>query len=236
MTEEVKKTARTKPSTSAVAPIKVADVLTPPLLTAFSDLINKVNQSRVEFEALQEEIEQVKKAWLKEREDHRLEIEERTRREEREKREQQEAYTYETLRARKKTEDEFVDKKVAWEKQLRDEREIIEKERQELIELRKLTANFATEKDKAIKEAEVILQKQLTNQFGVDTRLREQEIKAQIDLLNLQIASLAAENTKQTKEIEALKRALDEATKQVKDVALKVIEFHRPLDVSQSST
>lgn len=88
------------------------------------------------------------------------------------------------------------------------------------------------------KEAESILEKILTEKFSNEKVLREQEIKAEKELLNLKITNLTAENARQTKEIESLKNALDEATKQIKEVAVKVIESgstnYKPPSITES--
>lgn len=43
-------------------------------------------------------------------------------------------------------------------------------------------------------------------------------------MLNLRIENLAQENSRQAREVELLKKALEEATRQLKDVAVKIIE------------
>ena len=127
-------------------------------------------------------------------------------------------------RKRKVAEDEFNDKKATWEKQLRDSQDQITKDKQELEDLRKLTENFETEKEKAIKEAQVTLEKELTQKSESENRLKDQESKSDREILNLRITNLQTENSRQKAEIDSLKKSLDEATRQVKDIAVKVIE------------
>lgn len=44
----------------------------------------------------------------------------------------------------------------------------------------------------------------------------------------MKVANLEAENSRLNKEIEILKKSLDEATRQVKEIAVKVIESGQP--------
>lgn len=69
---------------------------------------------------------------------------------------------------------------------------------------------FDSQKDQAVQDAQEKLEKELSGQFDTERKLKEQEVKA--------------ENSRLTKEIEILKRSLDEATRQVKEIAVKVIE------------
>lgn len=141
-----------------------------------------------------------------------------------ERKREQETYQYNITLARKRAEDEFQDKKLAWEKDLAQKKEELENQKRELEELRKLSAGFNEQQEKAVKEAEELLGKQLTEKVNQETVLREQQIKAEKEILGLKIANLETENYRLNKEIEILKRSLEEATRQVKEIAVKVIE------------
>lgn len=90
--------------------------------------------------------------------------------------------------------------------------------------MRKIAQNFDQEKEKAVKEACGLLQKQLQNAFAAEKKLREQEIKSEKELLALKITNLTQDNIRQANEIAVLKKSIEEATAQLKDVAVKVIE------------
>ena len=122
-----------------------------------------------------------------------------------------------------------------WEKELVEQKDNIEAERQELVKLRKLVEDFEEQKEKAVKEANSLLQKDLTNNFEIEKKLRDQEIKSEKEILNLRINNLSSENTRLINEISILKKALEEATKQVKDIAVKVIESSSSSKTLQSS-
>lgn len=208
----------------------------PALTNIFSQLIEKLAQTQKEYENLLKEIAEVKINWIKEQKDYESEILSRSQQEELARKREQETYTYETKRQRQIAEDEFSDRKNSWERSLKEAQDILAKEKTELESLRKLSANFEMEKEKAVKEAQVLLQKQLNDQYLNERKLREQEVKAEKDLLNLRIANLTAENQRQTLEIEILKKALEEAQRQVKEIAVRVIESGSAKSFSQPDT
>ena len=156
--------------------------------------------------------------------------------EEVERKREQETYQYETSLVRKRAEDEFNDKKLAWEKDLSQRKQELENQKRELEELKKLTDSFDSQKQQAVREAQVEIEKELKDSFENENKLREQEIKAEKAVLDLKISNLESENTRQSKEIEVLKRAFDEATKQVKEIAVKVIESGSNQQKAQSSS
>lgn len=218
--------------TTEETPVEEAIVETIPAVTSvkttkidpFAGLIKNVSDLQSEFERLQKEITQTKESWIVEQKTRAKEIGDRNIQEELERKRNKESYEYETARKRKQEEDEFADKKANWEKQLKDQQETLDKEKAELAELRKLVAGFESEKEEAISLAQEILQKELVSKFETEKRLKEQENKSEKDILNLKISNLTTENNKLNAEIAILKKALEEATRQVKDIAVKVIE------------
>lgn len=194
------------------------------IIQSFTDLVDKVLEAKVEFEKFQKEISEIKELWVKEQRNHELTIQERNQQEELTRKRDEETYKYERDLARKKAEDEFAEKKARWEKELAERREEIENDKRELETLRKQVAGFEAEKEKAVREAISLLQKQLMDRFEADKKLRDQEVHAEKEVSNLNISHLTAENARLNEEIITLKKALEEATKQVKDIAVKVIE------------
>lgn len=213
-------------------PIEEIRVETVPTVTSvkttkidpFIGLIKTVSDLQSEFEKLQKEILQTKESWSIEQKAHTEDIGDRNIQEELERKRDKESYEYETSRKRKIEEDAFADKKTNWEKQLKDAQEALQKEKQELEELRKLVAGFDNEKEKAVSVAREILQKELVSKFETERKLKEQENKSEKDILNLKISNFTSESNRLNTEIEVLKKALEEATRQVKDIAVKVIE------------
>lgn len=222
---------KTAVSTSASAPTALSSILEKQLKTqeeAFLDLIAAISNAKDEFIALQKQITETREVWEKERKRHEEEVREQIQQEEVERRREKESYEYETQRARKQIEDEFSEKRVKWEKELASKKEELEQDKKELEELRKHVAGFEGEMQKAVKDACSALEEELTDEFSTKEKMREQEFKAEKEILALRITNLTSENARQTQEIASLKSSLEEATRQLKDVAVKVIESSSP--------
>lgn len=225
----VKRTTRKKEATiDTSSEEKIPAVRSPkevkPQENSFNGLIAVIQEAKDEFIALQKTIFETREEWEKEQQKHQQVAREQLEEEKIARKREQEFYEYETAKRRREDEDTFTQKKIKWERELAESKEIIEKERQELETLRKQVDGFETEKEKAIKDAIVQIQKTLTDAFANEKKLREQETKAEKELLNLRITNMTQDNTRQTNEIAALKKALEEASTQLKDVAVKVIE------------
>lgn len=230
----VKKTARTRKTTvSEKAPseefftsassknVKVKNAL-------FSDLIETIADERKSFETLQKEIAEIRESWGKEQQQHQQELRARDEQEAVERKREQEAYEYETAKKRRQEEDGFLERKTKWERELSARKEALEENQKELEALRKQAEGFDTTLQKTAKEAQAATQKELTDQFANERKLREQEFKSEKELLSMKITNLTSDNTRQAQEVEALKKALDATTTQLKDVAVRVIESAKP--------
>lgn len=228
ITTTVKKATRSRKTASTVDQTLTDTSLSSkelkPMEEAFTKLTSVVAATREEYEKLQKQIEEVNEAWDKEQRDHKVQIAEINQQEELARKREKEMYDYETSLVRKKAEDEFLDRKNKWEKELQARKEEISKERQELEMLRKQVAGFEEEKEKAVKQACSVLQKELSEEYATDRKLREQEVKAEKELQALKIINLTSENTRLANEVLMLKKSLEQATAQLKDVAVKVIE------------
>lgn len=232
----VKKTARTRKAVSSedasITDVQSASVVSgakqTPIIKLFAEVSAKIDESKMEFDNLQKEISQTKQDWIRETKLYEIEQTQQKVQSELERKREQETYQYATSLSRKRAEDEFQDKKSAWEKDLAQRKEELEIQKREFEELRKQVAAFDSQKDQAVKDAQTILEKQLTEQVENERKLREQEVKAEKDLLNMRVSNLEADNSRLTKEIEILKRSLDEASRQVKEIAVKVIESGQP--------
>lgn len=227
-TTPVKRTTRARKTTSAAEPI-VPDAASSiqkvkPLENAFVTLVTTITAAREEYEMLQKQIKQTQEAWEEDQRLHVIKIQEKDQQEDLMRKREKETYEYDIKLARKKDEDEFLERKAKWERDLQFRKDEIEKEKQELADLRKQVAGFETQLAKAIKEATDVLRKELTERFVTEKKLREQEVKAEKELLGLKIANLTLENTRLTDEIVMFKKSLEQATAQLKDVAVKVIE------------
>ncbi|MBI4999370.1 hypothetical protein HZB97_01190 [Candidatus Gottesmanbacteria bacterium] len=191
---------------------------------AFEELLKQILESKTAYEDLEKEISETKQRWVKEQKEYEFQLAAQAQEEEIARKREAETYAYESELAHKRAEDLFKDKLAAWEKELAEKKEEIAKEREELEDLRGQAAGFPAEKEKAAKEAWAALQKELAEKTATENRLREQEFKNREEILGLKIANLTEENSRLGKEVERLKQALEEASRQLKEVALKVIE------------
>lgn len=226
-----KKTTRTRKTTSVPTESLLTGVETSmssqtrkSLDDSFETLLKTIIAAKEEYGTLQKNIVTIKEGWEKEQKLHEEQLLERNRQEDVAKKREKELYDYETLLKRRQDEDSFLEKKMKWEKELQARKEEIEQDKKELDILRKQVAGFEQEVKNAVETAVSDLQKELTEEFVNEKKLREQEIKSEKELLVLRITTITQENARQQKEIEAIKASLEDATRQLKDVAVKVIE------------
>ena len=196
--------------------------------STLNELISQINQIQAEFENIRKEISQTKEKWVKEQNEHEAELVQRKTQEEQNRKIEQEIYEYELLRNRKRGQDEFTDQKLDWQKELLSRKEEIEKDKRELVELRKSVEDFDRQTSQAAQSAQNQLREELTQKFETDKKLTDQQFKSEKEILILKIENLAAQNSQQTAEIKSLKESLDDATRQLKEIAVRVIDASSP--------
>ena len=152
----------------------------------------------------------------------------------RRKREEEE-YSYNLKIKRQKEQDDYDSKKSQLDKELIDkklhfENEVSSREMNlknaeaELAELRKNNSEFPVKLDKALKDKETEVTKQLQTKYGFDIQIKEKQYEADIRLKDQIISSLQEKIKEQQ---EQLKEYSDKATRAeagVKDIAVKAIE------------
>lgn len=241
--EKPKKSIRSKKAEQTVTADQitssshVSKISSQPLLGIidyFSELTIKIEQTKKEIIDSQKEIAETKEGWEKEKVEYEKGIVARNTEVSLARKREEEEYEYQRKIERRKAEDEFAEKKAQWEKQLREEKEKIEAERKELAELRSKVASFENELQKVVKETQSVTTRDLEAKYAAERKLREQEVKSETDILALKIDSFTKENSRQATDIESLKKALDEATRQVKEIAVKVIEGRTPKVIGTS--
>lgn len=220
-----KKVSRKKPAAKTAEISNLSTDKTPtPDAKDFSVLVEQILEVQKELEVLQKEIKEKKEIWMKEERGHESYLIERNQEEELKRKREEETYDYELNQRRKRAEDEWQEKRQKQEKELAQRKEEIEKDKEELVSLRKQVALFDQERERVVKEAELSLQKSLNEQFANERKLREQETKSEKELSGLKIEGLVKENSRLLSEIALLKKSLEEATGQIKEIAVKVIE------------
>ncbi|MGH7203151.1 MAG: hypothetical protein ACREHC_01765 [Candidatus Levyibacteriota bacterium] len=137
---------------------------------------------------------------------------------------EEEEYTYQKNLRLKREKDMFEEEKRVWERDLQEKKKVQAQQETELIELRKKTEQFPLELDKAVKAAVM----QAVGQEKKDDQIRQnfakQEWDAKQQLSGAKITTLEQTVKAQAGEIEELKRQLEKANQQVKDIAVSFIE------------
>lgn len=198
------------------------------IIKGFSEVFEKLKKSQEDFESLQKEIKTIRENWKKEQQDYQNNLANQQKEEEISRKREQENYDYELNLKRRKAEDEFNDKKEKWEKELSERKNELIAQKEELDDLRQQVSGFEKEKEKAIKESLMNLRIELEEKFDAEIKTLTQAQKAEKSLLELRIENLTSENSRLTKEIESSKKALDESTRQIKEIAVSVIESGKP--------
>ena len=152
----------------------------------------------------------------------------------RRKREEDE-YTYNLKIRRQKDQDEYDTKKLQLAKELTDKKAQFEQEvssrelnlknaEAELAELRKNNAEFPAKLEKALKDRETEVSKQLQTKYGFDIKLMEQKSEAEIRLKEQAIISLQEKIKEQQEQLKEYAEKANRAEANVKDIAVKAIE------------
>ncbi len=137
---------------------------------------------------------------------------------------EEEEYAYQkNLRVRREK-DAFAEEKRVWEQDMQVKKQLHAQQVAELEELRKRAAQFPVELDKAVKSAVAQAVAQEKKDAQIRQNFAKQEWDSRQQLSALKVSSLEQTVKAQASEIEELKRQLEKATGQVKDIAVKVIE------------
>jgi hypothetical protein len=152
----------------------------------------------------------------------------------RRKREEDE-YAYSLKINRQKEQDEYDSKKLQLEKEIVDKKATFEQEvssrelnlknaEAELAELRKNNTEFPAKLDKALKDKEVEISKQLQTKYDFVIRMIENQSAADIRLKDQIIASLQEKIKEQQEQLKEYTDKANRAEANVKDIAVKAIE------------
>ena len=185
--------------------------------------------------AFEEEMAVARKIWDKERTAIEEEIETHRSSVERERKQEEDEYLYKIVKKRQTETDVYEQKKNTLDKELAQKRETFEKEfstreaaiksqEQELADLRKRTAAFPGELDKAIKETEKNLREKIEVQYNHQAAMLQKEIEGERKLHVQAIGSLEAKILEKDALIALLTKKSDETGRQIQDIAVKAID------------
>lgn len=154
--------------------------------------------------------------------------------------EEQHNYEETIKRDRTRNAEEYAYEQKLQKKRDSDEREAEKQVKlavtRELEELRKKAGGVPQEIEQAVKEAVVKALADAKRDTDTKALLTKQQTDSELRLAQTTIASLEKTAASQMTEITQLKRQLDEATKQVKDIAVSVIENTRKDLKTESSS
>ena len=139
---------------------------------------------------------------------------------------EEEAYRYEQQLERKRVVDERENERLMHERK-DEEQEIKDTLMTELSELRKKAAAAPVEIERAVKQAIATAVAQTQSDAATKASFAKQQADAALNLATVRITSLEETVKTQLQEIFLLKKQLDEATRQVKDIAVSVIASNR---------
>ena len=200
--------------------------------TALDQLVQEYEREK---ERLQAEISAQRAAWDEEKkqaERDRKEQEEILRKQ---RSREMEDYQYKQAQERKKAQDRYEEETELAEKQQREKQEALEKSWQqreaalkekedELLRLKKEAADFPGRLEKECERAAVEARRTLEQKLEQQTVLLQKGHEADQRLAELRIKTLEEELGRQTAHVAALEKQLDEAKRQVQEIAVKAIE------------
>jgi hypothetical protein len=192
----------------------------------------EIESLRATFSA---EIDEKRAEWAREQAAHDAIVKERTEQVRRQREREQEEYQYALKLQRTRDEDAYAARREGLEKDLKERRaeaDRVLKERQDALlareaewkELRERAQAYPAELQKAAELAEKKGRALALREAETASRLREQEIAGDRQLLQLRIDSLQTKVVEQANRLEDLSRQLTEATGKVQDIAVKAIE------------
>ncbi len=163
-----------------------------------------------------------------------------------ERKREEEEYTYSLNLKRRKEQDEYeekhqniekemMDKKAAFEKEMKDREQTVAMKEDELEELRQKALQFPVELEKAIKTMEKSVTEKLTFEFETEKKLMFKELETDIKLKDQAIQTLESKVKELETTIRQISLKADSSEKTVKDIAIKAIESAGKVQIYEGS-
>lgn len=178
-------------------------------------LYRMVELQKEEEARFENEMRGKKKVWEEEQKDYAEKIKREGAREEDE-------YKYQKELARKHEEETRTETRRLFEQELAKQKEVWFAKDKELEEFRQKVARFPVEVEKAVSEAVTKALAEVKKESEVREKISKQQSDMNLQLGQLKIAGLEEKVKEQEAEVNRLKNSLDEATRQVKDLAISV--------------
>ncbi|MEL7119656.1 MAG: hypothetical protein AAFO07_09455 [Bacteroidota bacterium] len=173
-------------------------------------LTNELKEQKAE---LLEDIDAIKLKWKREQEEYEYKLKITRRNEE---------DTYKQKKA--KLEKELEDQKAAFDLEVETRAKTLADQENEFDRLQKEAEQFEKRLQDGIAETEKSITKRLTTEWEYKQKLEVKDLEAELKLREQAIESLQSKVTEQQAFIDSLTSRTDNASQQVKDIALKAIE------------
>ena len=141
-------------------------------------------------------------------------------------RREQEEYEYELSIRRKKEENEYEERRAVRENELANREKAVKLAEQELFELRQKAERSKAELDQAVSKAKEEVEREVRKDEQIKMDLFMEKHDGERRIASLTIETLKEKTLGLESEVTALKEQLALATREVKEVAVKVIEGH----------
>ncbi len=174
--------------------------------------------------ALEEEIKKTKMAWEEENKEHLKTTQLLAAEESRTRKNNEEEYHYNLSQTRRKELDEYTTLKIEREKILAEKEKILKDRSDEIVAIEKEIAEMPDKISVAVSDARSDLAKELTGKYLAEIKELKMVHEHENKMAELKTNNLESLVKTQTAEIENLKRQIENSTKQVKDIAVSVIE------------
>ncbi|PIP30606.1 hypothetical protein COZ22_00415 [bacterium (Candidatus Howlettbacteria) CG_4_10_14_3_um_filter_37_10] len=183
-----------------------------------------IEKMQVQKEELEKEITKAKKQWEQEKQNYQIELDESKRQKQLERKREDDEYRY-ALEVKRRDEGDVYEQKQKERERALTEREVsLQKRQSEILEMEKTLGAVSEKVQQAVKEANEKLAKELMSKHNIEINELKTTALHEKNIADLKITNMTETIKVQGTEIDLLKRQLAESSKQLKDVAVSVIE------------
>lgn len=189
------------------------------------EMIENFNAKR---KALEDAINEVETSWEKTKKQRELELTEESRQKAEAKKREDEEYSYNLAIKRRDDRDEYNQIKLEKEKKLIEREKAIDVREQEIAEMEKQITEMPAEIEKIVADTAKNITTDLDSKHISTMRELNLTHENKLKLSDMEIANMDNTIKSQQSEILSLKQQLGDALKQLKEVAISVIESRKP--------
>lgn len=166
---------------------------------------------------LEREIKRVEEEWRRETEERKLK-----------RQREEDEYRYQLDKKRREEQDAYEAKRKSREAELAAREQAMQEKEDRLAELEKQASGFPAQIETAVKQAKEDLTKELSAKHQAELKERDLAAKHAQQIEQLRINSLEVTLKQRDTQLAEMKSQLESATRQLKDMAVAVIDTKRP--------